>query len=79
MGSGRDKNEKDCGVTSLEPVGRDKTSGFQWTGQWGQKRPREAHRYRDQARSNIRPRVKSWNYFSASSTTWPWKKKRKKE
>ena len=24
MESGRAKNEKDCGVTSLEPVGRDK-------------------------------------------------------
>ena len=28
MGNGRDKNEKDCGVTSLEPVGRDKNSEF---------------------------------------------------
>ena len=28
MGSGRAQNEKDCGVTSLEPVGRDKNSGF---------------------------------------------------
>ena len=28
MGSGRTKNEKDCGVTSLEPVGRDKNSGL---------------------------------------------------
>ena len=32
MGSGHAKNEKDCGVTSLEPVGRDKNSGFLWTG-----------------------------------------------
>ena len=31
MGSGHAKNEKDCGVTSLEPVGRDKYSGFLWT------------------------------------------------
>ena len=28
MGSSFAKNEKDCGVTSLEPVGRDKNSGF---------------------------------------------------
>ena len=26
MGSGRSKNKKDCGVTSLEPVRRDKNS-----------------------------------------------------
>ena len=32
MGSGRAKNEKDCGVMSLEPVGRDKNSCFLWTG-----------------------------------------------
>ena len=68
MGSGRAKNEKDCGVTSLEPVVRDK---YCEPRQWGQKRPKEAHRYSDQAKSTVRPRVKSWNYFSASSTTWP--------
>ena len=32
MGSGSAKNKKDCGGTSLEPVGRDKNSGFLWTG-----------------------------------------------
>ena len=31
MGSGRAKNEKDYGVTSLEPVGWDKYSEFLWT------------------------------------------------
>ena len=31
MRSDRAKNEKDCEVTSLEPVGRDKYSGFLWT------------------------------------------------
>ena len=65
MGSGRAKNEKNCGVTSLKLVGRDKTQDFCEPGQWGQKRPKEAHRCRDQARSNFRPWVKSWNYFSA--------------
>ena len=76
MGSGHAKNEKDCGMTSSELVGGDKYSGFLWPSQWGQKRPKEAHRYSDQVRSNIHPRVKSWNYFSACSTTWPLKKEK---
>ena len=66
MGSSHAKNERDCGVTSLEPVGRDKNSGFCEPRQWEQRRPKEALRYSDQARSNICPRAKSWNYFSAS-------------
>ena len=37
MGSGRAKNESDCGVTSLEPVGRDENSRVCEPSQWEQK------------------------------------------
>ena len=43
MGSGRAKNEKDCGVTSLEPVGRDKISGFLLTAGSEDKRDPRKH------------------------------------
>ena len=45
MGSGHAKNEKDCGATSLEPVGRDKNSTFCEPSQWEQKRPKEAYHH----------------------------------
>ena len=43
MGTGRAKNEMDCGVTSLEPVGWDKNSGFLWTETVRTKRDQRKH------------------------------------
>ena len=67
MGSGRAKNE--WRVRSR--WGEIKTRDFVNRDSENKKRPKEAYRYSDQTRSNIHPRAKSWNYFSASSTTWP--------
>ena len=49
MGSSRAKNEKDYGVTSLEPVGRDKYLGFLWT---------EAERTKETQRKHIDTMIK---------------------
>ena len=59
MGSGRIKNEKDCGVMSLEQVGEIKTRDFVNRDSENKKRPKETYRYSEQARSKIRPRAKS--------------------
>ena len=43
MVSGRAKNEKNYGVTGLEPVGRDKNSGFQGAGSVRTKETQRKH------------------------------------
>ena len=71
MGSGRAKMRRILEWRIWSRWVEINTRDFCEPSQWGQKKPKEANRYSDQAKSNIRSRVKSWNYFSASSTTRP--------